>query len=103
MLARMGRRFALLALAALVLAGCGGGGSSNGEAKKTAAQVVADAKAAALGASSVHVKGAGADNGQPLKIDMTIGQTGAKGNLTESGASFQVIRVGKDAQKRRLI
>ena len=90
----MGRRFALLALAALAVAGCGGGSSSNGEAKKTAAQVVADAKKAALAARSVHVTGAGSDNGQPLKLDLTIGKNGAKGHLQESGASFDVIRVG---------
>jgi hypothetical protein len=90
----MGRRLAPLVLpAALVLAGCGGS-SSNGEAKKPAAQIVADAKRAALAASSVHVTGAGTDNGQPLKLDLTIGHATAKGHLQESGASFDVIRVG---------
>jgi hypothetical protein len=94
MLVSMGRRLAPpVLLAALVLAGCGGS-SSNGEAKKTAAQVVADAKKAALGASSVHVTGAGSDNGRPLKLDLTIGRKTAKGHLQESGASFDVIRVG---------
>jgi hypothetical protein len=90
----VGRRLAPpVLLVALVLAGCGGSGS-NGEAKKPAAQIVADAKRAALAASSVHVTGAGADNGQPLNLDLTIGHRTAKGHLRESGASFDLIRVG---------
>jgi hypothetical protein len=90
----MARRLAPpVLLVALVLAGCGGS-SSNGEGKKSAAQVVADAKQAALAATSVHVTGAGTDNGRPLKLDLTIGRNGAKGHLVESGASFDVIRVG---------
>jgi len=94
MLASMGRHVAWILLAALAVAGCGGGSSSNGEAKKPAAQVVADAKKAALAASSVHVTGAGSDNGQPLKLDLTIGRSGAKGHIVESGASFDLVRVG---------
>src|SRR5437764_1259053 len=94
MLVSMGRRLApILLLAALVLAGCGGS-SSNGESKKSASQVVADAKQAALGASSVHVTGAGSDSGRPLKLDLTIGRDGAKGHVVESGASFDLVRVG---------
>ena len=100
MLASMGRRVTLVALAALAVAGCGGGSSSNGEAKKTAAQVVADAKRVALAASSVHVTGAGTDNGKPLQLDLTIGRNGAKGHLVESGASFDVIRVGNTVYVR---
>jgi hypothetical protein len=91
----MGRR-ALPALALiLVIAGCGGGSSSNGEAKKTAAQVVADAQAAATSATLVHVTGAGRDNNQPLKLDLWIGKAKAKGRLVENGLAFQLIRVGK--------
>jgi hypothetical protein len=94
MLAPMGRRIAWTAITVLAVAGCGGGSSSNGEAKKPAAQVVADARKAALAASSVHVVGAGSDNGKPLKLDLTIGRDAAKGHLVQSGASFDVIRVG---------
>jgi hypothetical protein len=99
MLAAMGRRSALLGLALFALAGCGGG-SSNGEEKKTAAQIVADARQAALAASSVHVTGAGTDSGRPLKLDLTIGHDSAKGHLEESGASFDVIRVGNTVYVR---
>jgi hypothetical protein len=96
MLVSMGR-LALLAVAAatLVLAGCGGSGTkSNGEATKPAAQVVADAQSAATGATIVHVSGAGKDNGQPLQLDLWIGNAKAKGRLVENGAGFQLIRVG---------
>jgi hypothetical protein len=95
MLASMGRRLALSAFAALALAGCGGGGSkSNGEASKPAAQVVADAQAAATSATIVHVTGAGRDNGQPLQLDLWVGNEKAKGRLVENGAGFQVVRLG---------
>jgi hypothetical protein len=91
----MGRRLAILAFAALALAGCGGGGSkSNGEASKPAAQVVADAQAAAANASIVHVTGAGRDNGRPLKLDLWVGKAKAKGTIVENGLSFQIVRVG---------
>jgi hypothetical protein len=90
----MGRRL-LVGLAVVVgFAGCGGS-SSNGEAKKSAEQVVADAQKAAVGASSVHVTGHITDNGTPLAIDLTLlkGKKG-KGNLSEQGLKFDVIRVG---------
>lgn len=90
----MGRRL-LIGLAVVVaLAGCGGS-SSNGEAKKSAEQVVADAKKAAVNASSVHVSGNITDNGTPLRIDLTLvkPQKG-KGSLAEQGLKFDVIRVG---------
>jgi hypothetical protein len=96
MLAAMARRLSLVTVAVLVLAGCGGGGSkTNGEAQKTAAQVVADAQQAASAAELVHAVGAGTDNGQPLKIDLWVGHAKAKGHLEEAGAGFDVIRVGK--------
>jgi hypothetical protein len=94
MLVAMARRLALAALVALTLAGCGGGGSSNGEAKKTAEQVVADAQAAAKGAATVHVVGAGADNGTPLKLDLWLADGKGKGHVEENGLGFDVVRVG---------
>jgi hypothetical protein len=97
MLAAMGRRFLLGLLVLIAVAGCGGGSSSNGEAKKTAAQVVTDAKNAALDASVVHVTGQGTDNGSPLKIDLWIGNGRAKGHLEENGLAFDVVRIGDAA------
>src|SRR3954447_952464 len=97
---RMGRRFLVGTAIALALAGCGGS-SSNGEAKKPAEQVVADAKKAALGASSVHVTGTIRDNGTPLKIDVTIANgKGGKGTLAEHGLTFDLVRIGETAYIR---
>jgi hypothetical protein len=97
MLAAMARRLALALLVVVAIAGCGGGSSSNGEAKKTAAQVVTDAKNAALAATIVHVSGQGTDNGAPLKIDLWIGNGKGKGHLEENGLAFDVVRVGDTA------
>jgi hypothetical protein len=94
MLAAMAHRLALAALVVVAVAGCGGGSSSNGEAKKTAGQVIADAKKAALGATIVHVTGRGTDNGAALKIDLWIGNGKGKGHLQENGVAFDVVRVG---------
>ena len=63
-----------LVVLALAAAGCGGGSKSNGEATKTADQVVADAKSAATPRKAVHVAGAITDAGQPLTLDITIVQ-----------------------------
>ena len=97
MLAPMARRLVVPVLIVLAVAGCGGGSSSNGEAKKTAAQVVTDAKNAAFDATVVHVTGQGTDNGSPLKIDLWIGNGKGKGHLEENGLAFDVVRIGDTA------
>jgi hypothetical protein len=91
----MGRRSIVGLTIVLVLAGCGGGSSSNGEAKKSAQEVVTDAQQAAVNASSVHVTGHIVDNGTPLTLDLTLvkGQKG-KGTLSEQGLTFELVRVG---------
>lgn len=88
-----------LVLGAVLLAGCGGSGrkesSSNGEASKPANQVLADAKAAATKASSVHVAGSIVSGGTPIKLDLSMaGGKGAKGSMSTSGLSFNLVRVG---------
>jgi hypothetical protein len=88
----------LLAVVAVIAAGCGGGSKSNGEASKSANQVVNDAKQAALGASAVHVVGSIVDAGQPLTLDLTIVKgKGGKGEMSESHLKFEIIRVGGTA------
>jgi hypothetical protein len=93
-IALMGRRLAVALLVLLAVAGCGGGTKSNGEAKKTAEQVVADAQKAAVDATIVHVVGQGTDNGSPLKIDLWVGNAKGKGHLEENGLGFDIVRVG---------
>jgi hypothetical protein len=87
---------ALVAAAAALLAGCGSSGpKSNGEASKTPAQVLADAKQAATSASAVHVVGQLLTGGQPIKLDMTVGGVKkGRGTMSESGLSFDFVRVG---------
>jgi hypothetical protein len=100
----MGRRIPLAAVALVaLLAGCGGGGGSsgNGEADKSASQILADAKAAARNASSVHVHGTINTNGRPLKIDLRIDSSkGGKGTLTINGSNVDLVRIGDTAYIR---
>ena len=93
-IAAMARRLALTLLVVIAVAGCGGGAKSNGEAKKTAEQVIADAQSAAVDATLVHVVGQGTDNGSPLKLDLWVGNGKGKGHLEEAGLGFDVIRIG---------
>jgi hypothetical protein len=87
-----------LVVLTLAAAGCGGGSKSNGEATKTADQVVSDAKGAATAAKAVHVSGAITDAGQPLTLDITIVKdAGGQGTMSEAGLKFEIIRVGNKA------
>jgi hypothetical protein len=89
-----------VSLAAVLLAGCGGGSKTNGEEKKPANQVVADAQSAAAAASIVHVVGKGVDNGQPLKLNLWIADGKGKGHIEESGLAFDVVRIGNSVYIR---
>ena len=83
-----------LCAVAAVLAGCGGS-KSNGEAEKPAAQVVADAKAAAAAANGVHVAGSLVDAGRALTLDLELARgRGAKGTMSEAHLAFDIVRVG---------
>ena len=92
------RLLAPLVLTAALLAGCGGGSKSNGEAAKTAPQVVKDAVAAAGAAKGVHVSGSLVSGADHLTLDLHIdGGTGGTGTITEQGLSFQFVRLGSKA------
>ncbi len=91
---------AVLVASAVLVAGCGGA-SSNGEAKKTPAQVLSDTKAAAISASGVHVAGTIVTAGNPLSLDLTIvSGKGGKGTLSEGGLGFELVSVGGKAYIR---
>lgn len=91
----------VLVLAGLLLAGCGSShaksASSNGEASKSADKVLADAKAAADGASSARVSGNIVSDGAPIKLDLSMGRGQAKGSMSTSGFSFDLVRIGNTA------
>lgn len=85
----------LTALATAVLAGCGGGSSTNGVESKSPTGILEAAKKAAEGASSVHVAGSVENAGTLLTLDLTIQQgKGAKGTISEGPLSFELIKVG---------
>jgi hypothetical protein len=75
---------------ALALSGCGGGG---GEAAKSAATIAADARRAATAASSLHVAGTAAVQGQQVPIDLRLGPGGTVGTGSFLGTTVQIIRV----------
>jgi hypothetical protein len=92
-----------LVLAGVVLVGCGSHGSSasaNGEASKSADKVLADTKAAADSASSARVSGNIVSSGTPIKLDLSMGSGQAKGSMSTSGLSFDLIRIGNTAYIR---
>lgn len=92
------RLLAPLVLTAALLAGCGGGAKSNGEASKPAAQVVKDAVAAAGAASGVHVSGTIVSGSDHLTLDLHIvSGKGGTGTITEQGLAFQFVRLGNKA------
>jgi len=75
--------------------GCGGSSSGNGVASKSADQIVAAAKAAAVGAATVHIAGSIVSEGKPLKIDMQlVKDKGGRGRITLEGVSIDLVRVG---------
>jgi hypothetical protein len=87
-----------LVLTAVLLAGCGSAkkeSGSNGEASKPPTRVLADAKAAATNAASVHVAGSIVSGGTPIKLDLSMARgKGAKGSMSTNGLSFDLVRVG---------
>jgi len=86
-----------LVVAAALLAGCGSSASDNGIATKTPQEIVAEAKAAADGAASVHMLFSGVSNGRPLSLDMELlAGTGGHGRITENGVGLEVILLGGD-------
>ena len=87
-----------LVLTAALLAGCGGSKQSappNGEASKPADQVFANAKAAAMSASSAHVAGSLVSNGTPFTLDVSlVRDKGATGSVSINGLAFDLVKIG---------
>ena len=68
-----------------------GGASSNGEAAKSASQVLTDAKAAMGRASSFHVSGHFAQQGSSIAIDLNLSRQRGGGTVSVSGATLDVV------------
>jgi hypothetical protein len=84
-----------LLLAGRALTGCGGAAPANGVATKPAPEVVAAAKAAADGASSVHISGSLASNGSPITVNLDlVAGKGGRGQVSEDGLSLELIHLG---------
>jgi hypothetical protein len=88
----------VLVLALGMLAGCGSSSSGNNIASKSATEILTESKAAADSASSVHVSGAIKSGAAPVTIDLDLAAgKGARGEISENGASFKLILVGGTA------
>jgi hypothetical protein len=84
-----------LLLATVLLAGCGGGQSGNGEASKSPDAVLSDASKAASGATTVHVTGEIDSGSRRIGMDLELAKgRGATGSMTLDGKSFDLIRIG---------
>lgn len=86
----------LLALAALVIGGCGSSSSSgNGVSSKSAAEILAASKAAADSAGSVHVAGTLTSSGTPVTLNLSLASGhGGRGQISEGSLSFELIVLG---------
>lgn len=78
---------AALASTTLLLAACGGG-----EASKSGAQIVNDAKAALRSASSFHIAGTVTGNDSTIKLDVKVqGKGTASGHMEQGGVGFDFV------------
>jgi hypothetical protein len=88
----------VLVLALGVLAGCGSSSSGNNITSKSATEILTESKAAADSASSVHVSGSIKSGAAPVTIDLNlVAGKGARGEISENGASFKLILLGGTA------
>ncbi|REK85477.1 hypothetical protein DY245_37705 [Streptomyces inhibens] len=89
---------AACAALAAALAGCGAkedpDAGTNGVGKLPAAKIESKARAAAEHADTVHLSGNVVSQGRTYKLDMSLAEDGAKGELTTKAAAFQLLRVG---------
>jgi len=84
-----------LTLSAALLAGCGSSSpSDNGLASKTPEEIVDAAKAAAAGASTVHIAGSIVAQGKPISLNMElVSGKGATGQITLEGNAVDIVAV----------
>jgi len=89
------RATAAIIVATVMLAGCGSGAKSNGEASKTASQVLADALAVTGTAKAVRISGKIVTESGPITVDIRIVRgEGGSGSMSENGLNFDLARIG---------
>ncbi len=84
-----------LALLAVVLAGCGGGGAkSNGIVDMTPKQILTEMQKAIADAKSVHISGSGTTGGTELSLDLQLARDkGGAGHVEIGGYGFDIVRI----------
>ncbi|MFF5495303.1 hypothetical protein [Streptomyces aquilus] len=97
---RTGLRGAVCALVVTgtVLTGCGSDdpdAGTNGVGKLPAAQIQTKTKAAAESADTVRLSGTVVTSGRTYKLDMQLKADGGTGSVTAEGATFKLLRIGK--------
>ncbi len=102
---------ALALVLSAALGACGGSSTKdNGVATRSPEQIVAAAKSAADGASTVHVAGSISSEGKPLALDMELAAGhGGRGHITIDGLRIDVVNAagsiyvnGSEAFYRRI-
>jgi hypothetical protein len=89
---------ALAVTGSAVLTGCGGedpDAGTNGVGKLPAGQIQAKTRAAAQGAPAVRLSGTVVTSGRTYQLDMRLKADGGTGSVTSKGATFKLLRVGK--------
>jgi hypothetical protein len=76
-----------------LLAGCGGS-SGNGVAAKSAAEILAASRAAASGATSVHIVSKVSQGPVVLTFNLKLASSGGRAQVSLAGLDYEVIRVG---------
>ncbi|MEU7040367.1 hypothetical protein AB0A77_04820 [Streptomyces varsoviensis] len=89
---------AMCAGLAAALTGCGEDpdAGTNGVGKLAAPAIAAKARAAAEGASAVHLTGKLVSRGHTYKLDMRLKKNGGTGEVASETSTFQLLRIGAD-------
>lgn len=90
-------------MCALVVTGTGLTGCSedpdagtNGVGKLPAAQIQSKTRAAAESAGALRLAGNVVTSGRTYRLDMRLSSDGGSGSVTAEGATFQLLRIGKE-------
>ncbi|MFG2353921.1 hypothetical protein [Streptomyces sp. NPDC048521] len=89
---------ALAVTGAMVLSGCGDDdpdAGTNGVGKLPAGTIQAKTRAAADAAPAVRLSGTVVTSGRTYRLDMRLKADGGTGSVTAQGATFKLLRVGK--------